>query len=96
MEPPSSNDALQNLTDIKADDDIIELLDSDADLPQDEDNPLRTFLATAMLSTDAETQDAKDDNSTHKVTISTCHAAKGLEWPVVFVPAGKTLQKPRC
>ena len=22
------------------------------------------------------------------VTISTCHAAKGLEWPVVFIPAG--------
>ncbi len=26
---------------------------------------------------------------TKKVTISTCHSAKGLEWPVVFVPAGK-------
>jgi DNA helicase-2/ATP-dependent DNA helicase PcrA len=24
-----------------------------------------------------------------KVTISTCHSAKGLEWPVVMVPAGK-------
>lgn len=23
-----------------------------------------------------------------KVTISTCHAAKGLEWPVVMVPGG--------
>jgi len=23
-----------------------------------------------------------------KVTISTCHGAKGLEWPVVMVPAG--------
>ena len=23
-----------------------------------------------------------------KVTIATCHAAKGLEWPVVFIPAG--------
>lgn len=22
-----------------------------------------------------------------KVTITTCHAAKGLEWPVVIVPA---------
>ena len=24
-----------------------------------------------------------------KVTISTCHSAKGLEWPVVIVPSGK-------
>ena len=51
------------------------------------DSPLRDFLASSMLSTDTETQDAKDDRSTPKVTISTCHAAKGLEWPVVFVPA---------
>ena len=26
-----------------------------------------------------------------KVTITTVHAAKGLEWPVVFIPAGKRL-----
>lgn len=51
-------------------------------------SPLRDFLASSMLSTDNETQDAKDDKSTPKVTISTCHAAKGLEWPVVFLPAG--------
>lgn len=24
-----------------------------------------------------------------KVTITTVHAAKGLEWPVVFIPAGE-------
>jgi superfamily I DNA/RNA helicase len=28
-----------------------------------------------------------------KVTIVTCHAAKGLEWPVVFVPAGNILRR---
>ncbi|GAA5937445.1 hypothetical protein JCM3775_006616 [Rhodotorula graminis] len=49
--------------------------------------PLEIFLATSMLATDTETQDAKSDTNMEKVTISTCHAAKGLEWPVVFVPA---------
>ena len=55
-----------------------------------EDNALRTFLAASTLSTDAETQDAKEDKKVPKVTISTCHAAKGLEWPVVFLPASET------
>lgn len=58
------------------------------DLP--EDTPLQTFLAASTLSTDAETQDAKEDKRVPKVTISTCHAAKGLEWPVVFLPASET------
>ena len=78
-------------------------LDSDNDSAEDskasaeidvadlaEDNALRTFLAASMLSTDNETQEAKDDKSQAKVTISTCHAAKGLEWPVVFLPASET------
>ena len=41
-----------------------------------------------MLSTDADTQDNADERNAHKVTITTCHAAKGLEWPVVFIPSG--------
>ncbi|GAA5896051.1 hypothetical protein JCM5296_006229 [Sporobolomyces johnsonii] len=49
--------------------------------------PLEIFLATSMLATDTETQDAKSDAKADKVTISTCHSAKGLEWPVVFIPA---------
>ncbi|GAA6057807.1 hypothetical protein NBRC10513_001145 [Rhodotorula toruloides] len=49
--------------------------------------PLEVFLATSMLATDTETQAAKGDAKLEKVTISTCHAAKGLEWPVVFIPA---------
>ncbi|CAL1703524.1 unnamed protein product [Somion occarium] len=48
------------------------------------DTPLRLFLQASMLSTDVQTQDSRADNN---VTITTCHAAKGLEWPVVFVPA---------
>ncbi|KAH8099919.1 UvrD-helicase-domain-containing protein, partial [Cristinia sonorae] len=53
------------------------------DDPMD-DTPLRTFLQTSMLSTDS---DAAEDDKTPKITIATCHAAKGLEWPVVFVPS---------
>ncbi|KAI0833387.1 UvrD-helicase-domain-containing protein [Trametes gibbosa] len=49
------------------------------------DTPLRLFLQASMLSTD--TQTPEEEKSEMKVTISTCHAAKGLEWPVVMIPA---------
>ncbi|WVN90725.1 uncharacterized protein L203_105967 [Cryptococcus depauperatus CBS 7841] len=53
---------------------------------QAEITPLAYFLQTSMLSTDTDSE--KDENSyTPKVTIMTVHAAKGLEWPVVFIPA---------
>ncbi|KAJ2914061.1 hypothetical protein MD484_g6352, partial [Candolleomyces efflorescens] len=47
-------------------------------------SPLRQFLQTSMLSSagDNDTEDSLD-----KVTISTCHSAKGLEWPVVMIPS---------
>ncbi|KZT51747.1 P-loop containing nucleoside triphosphate hydrolase protein [Calocera cornea HHB12733] len=48
------------------------------------ETPLRRFLESSMLATDTEVEDS---DSREKVTIATCHAAKGLEWPVVFVPA---------
>ncbi|CCM04225.1 uncharacterized protein FIBRA_06392 [Fibroporia radiculosa] len=46
--------------------------------------PLRRFLQASLLSTDTETE--ADERRRGKVTISTCHAAKGLEWPVVMIP----------
>ncbi len=49
-------------------------------------NHLGTFLAISMLATDTDTEAAKEDAKKPKVTLSTCHSAKGLEWPVVFVP----------
>lgn len=45
--------------------------------------PLRIFLENSMLASDT----AAGVDGNEMVTISTCHAAKGLEWPVVFVPA---------
>ncbi|KAL8870757.1 MAG: hypothetical protein Q9174_003268 [Haloplaca sp. 1 TL-2023] len=51
---------------------------------------LSMFLANVALATelqkDEETEDGEVKNQS-QVTISTIHAAKGLEWPVVFVPA---------
>ncbi|KAJ7604586.1 P-loop containing nucleoside triphosphate hydrolase protein [Mycena polygramma] len=49
------------------------------------DTPLRLFLQASMLSSEGDNQSEED--SKEKVTISTCHAAKGLEWPVVIIPA---------
>ncbi|KAJ6543965.1 P-loop containing nucleoside triphosphate hydrolase protein [Mycena capillaripes] len=49
------------------------------------DTPLRLFLQASMLSSEGDNQSEED--SKEKVIISTCHAAKGLEWPVVIIPA---------
>ncbi|KAJ7265966.1 P-loop containing nucleoside triphosphate hydrolase protein [Mycena haematopus] len=49
------------------------------------DTPLRLFLQASMLSSEGDNQSEED--SKEKVAITTCHAAKGLEWPVVIIPA---------
>lgn len=46
---------------------------------------LTRFLANVALATEIEAEDETEVKS--RVTISTIHSAKGLEWPVVFVPA---------
>lgn len=51
-----------------------------------EDDVLGRFLANVALASDAQKDDDTVDSSS-LVTISTIHAAKGLEWPVVFIPA---------
>ena len=51
---------------------------------------LSRFLANVALSSELRTEDEEDDEEEgpkKKVTISTIHAAKGLEWPVVLIPA---------
>jgi len=47
--------------------------------------PLSDFLANISLATDKRAKDAEGED-TPRVTISTMHSAKGLEWPIVFVP----------
>jgi len=59
--------------------------DSLPDETEVEITPLRQFLVESSLSTDTDTQESKDDNNQPRVTITTCHSSKGLEWPVVFV-----------
>ncbi|KAJ3553008.1 hypothetical protein NPX13_g10982 [Xylaria arbuscula] len=51
-----------------------------------EDDILAKFLSNISLASDKQTED-KDQEGKPLVTISTIHAAKGLEWPVVFIPA---------
>ncbi|KAM0331590.1 hypothetical protein ACHAQA_003269 [Verticillium albo-atrum] len=50
----------------------------------EEADALGRFLANVSLASDAQKGEAENKPM---VTISTIHAAKGLEWPVVFVPA---------
>lgn len=49
-------------------------------------NVLGRFLANVSLASDAQRDDQVEDQ-TALVTISTIHAAKGLEWPVIMVPS---------
>lgn len=48
----------------------------------DERIGMQEFLSDVMLATD---QDSSDETSDEKVTLMTCHAAKGLEFKHVFV-----------
>lgn len=50
-------------------------------------SPLRIFLEACTLSTDMEQKEDEKGAKVPKVTIATAHAAKGLEFPVVFVLA---------
>ncbi|PNS21950.1 ATP-dependent DNA helicase srs2 [Sphaceloma murrayae] len=52
----------------------------------DIESPLSVFLANIALSSATEQKDASG-LPPQCITISTIHAAKGLEWPVVFIPA---------
>lgn len=53
---------------------------------EDDENHLSRFLANVALNAEV-SKDNNEESATAQVTISTIHAAKGLEWPVVFIPA---------
>ncbi|WP_290586862.1 UvrD-helicase domain-containing protein [Alicyclobacillus sp.] len=52
------------------------------------DNPLGEFLAEVALLADTDLNQGKPDSGTeeNKVSLMTLHAAKGLEFPIVFMP----------
>ncbi|OQO12623.1 hypothetical protein B0A48_02085 [Cryoendolithus antarcticus] len=52
-----------------------------------DESALTAFLANAALAASIDEKTAGEGEKTHQVIISTIHAAKGLEWPVVFIPA---------
>ncbi|KAJ9478245.1 ATP-dependent DNA helicase SRS2 [Pseudozyma hubeiensis] len=80
----SQLDEIEEKVDARSQDDA----DEADDEGQEEKTPLRVFLEASILATDMDAEtDQKDEKKKPKVTISTCHAAKGLEWPVVFIPA---------
>lgn len=72
---------------------VMDYGDSDEDaLPEleeveqsNDDTLLGRFLSNIALASDAQ-KDKDGGDTSAVVTISTIHAAKGLEWPIVFVP----------
>lgn len=67
--------------------------DQEEELPEvegleksEDSDVLARFLANVALASDTQKK-AQEEEAIPMVTISTIHAAKGLEWPIVFVPA---------
>ena len=77
---------------VNSDDDVtlpvVEALQQRVGNPAEE--ALSKFLANVALATEIQRENDSDGSeitSQSRVTISTIHAAKGLEWPVVFIPS---------
>ena len=76
--------ATQMVNSEETDEDALPIIDG---IEQREDTAadiLAKFLVNIALSSEL---DRNDGEEVHQVTISTIHSAKGLEWPVVFIPA---------
>lgn len=55
--------------------------------PSSLEDMLSLFLANIALTASTEKKAEQEGEEVQQLTISTIHAAKGLEWPVVFIPA---------
>lgn len=76
--------AAKGSTDDGRPDDAVPIVDGVEQREDTAEDILSRFLANVALSTEVERPDGEEPD---QVTISTIHAAKGLEWPVVFIPA---------
>ena len=74
------------LKELAQDDDLppIEGLEQSSSSNQD---VLSVFLNNISLTASPSQSGEKPSDKVHQVTVSTIHAAKGLEWPIVFIPA---------
>ncbi|KAL2038310.1 hypothetical protein N7G274_008959 [Stereocaulon virgatum] len=84
--PVSGNDVLRE----KKDDDRLPKIEGlEQEIGNAAEEALAKFLANVALATEFQREDDELQNGRplSQVTISTIHAAKGLEWPVVFVPS---------
>lgn len=81
-----ANDAAASENEANIEEDLPEIEGVEQQQIHPGEEALSRFLANVALATEAQTQGEGEEGS-GSVTISTIHAAKGLEWPVVFIPA---------
>ncbi|KAF3386241.1 ATP-dependent DNA helicase [Penicillium rolfsii] len=81
-----ANDAATSEAEANLEEDLPEIEGVEQQQSHLGEEALSRFLANVALATEAQKQDEGEEGS-GSVTISTIHAAKGLEWPVVFIPA---------
>ncbi|KXT03827.1 hypothetical protein AC578_8923 [Pseudocercospora eumusae] len=67
--------------------DALPIVDAIEQRSESDQDILSVFLANIALTASAEKAADEEGEKVQQVTISTIHAAKGLEWPVVFIPA---------
>lgn len=65
-------------------DDALPEVEGISQRPDSPADVLSKFLVNVALATEVQREDGEE---VCQVTISTIHAAKGLEWPIVFIPA---------
>ena len=85
-----SIDSSGNLLQAEMDDMLPQLDDVEQGSRRTGEDALSKFLGTAALTTDVQKDQesgCEGNQDASPVTLSTIHAAKGLEWPVVFIPA---------